>query len=285
MSYIEAVVLGLVQGLCEFLPVSSSGHLVIFQNLFGLSENASENALVVVLLHLATLVAVVVAFRKRIWGLICGFFSLLKSVFTGKFSWKTAPDNQRMLILMVIATLPLLAFVFISDQIEALFSSMLLVGIALMVTAFLLTLADYVTRKYANQGKIGKGAGEMTVKDSIVVGLFQCVALVPGVSRSGATITGGLLSGLSRQHAVEFSFIMSIPAVLGSAILKVKDAIKLLPGVDIGPYLVGMLVAAVSGYLAIKLVELVVKKDKFGAFAYYCAAAGIFAIIYAIVTK
>ncbi len=285
MSYIEAVVLGLVQGLCEFLPVSSSGHLVIFQNLFGLSENASENALVVVLLHLATLVAVVVAFRKRIWGLICGFFSLLKSVFTGKFSWKTAPDNQRMLILMVIATLPLLAFVFISDQIEALFSSMLLVGIALMVTAFLLTLADYVTRKYARQGKIGKGAGEMTVKDSIVVGLFQCVALVPGVSRSGSTITGGLLSGLSRQHAVEFSFIMSIPAVLGSAILKVKDAIELLPGVDIGPYLVGMLVAVVSGYLAIKLVELVVKKDKFGAFAYYCAAAGIFAIIYAIVTK
>ncbi len=285
MSYIEAVVLGLVQGLCEFLPVSSSGHLVIFQNLFGLSENASENALVVVLLHLATLVAVVVAFRKRIWGLICGFFSLLKSVFTGKFSWKTAPDNQRMLILMVIATLPLLAFAMISEQIEALFSSMLLVGIALMVTAFLLTLADYVTRKYAKQGKIGKGAGEMTVKDSIVVGLFQCVALVPGVSRSGSTITGGLLSGLSRQHAVEFSFIMSIPAVLGSAILKVKDAIELLPGVDIGPYLVGMLVAAVSGYLAIKLVELVVKKDKFGAFAYYCAAAGIFAIIYAIVTK
>ncbi len=285
MSYIEAVVLGLVQGLCEFLPVSSSGHLVIFQNLFGLSENASENALVVVLLHLATLVAVVVAFRKRIWGLVCGFFSLLKSVFTGKFSWKAAPDNQRMLILMVIATLPLLAFVLISDRIEALFSSMLLVGIALMVTAFLLTLADYVTRKYAKQGKIGKGAGEMTVKDSIVVGLFQCVALVPGISRSGSTITGGLLSGLSRQHAVEFSFIMSIPAVLGSAILKVKDAIELLPGVDIGPYLVGMLVAVVSGYLAIKLVELVVKKDKFGAFAYYCATAGIFAIIYAIVTK
>ncbi len=285
MSYIEAVVLGLVQGLCEFLPVSSSGHLVIFQNLFGLSENASENALVVVLLHLATLVAVVVAFRKRIWGLICGFFSLLKSVFTGKFSWKTAPGNQRMLILMAIATLLLLPFALIEEKIEALFSSMLLVGIALMVTAFLLTLADYVTRKYAKQGKIGKGAGEMTVKDSIVVGLFQCVALVPGVSRSGSTITGGLLSGLSRQHAVEFSFIMSIPAVLGSAVLKVKDAIELLPGVDIGPYLVGMLVAAVSGYLAIKLVELVVKKDKFGAFAYYCAAAGIFAIIYAIVTK
>ncbi len=285
MSYIEAIILGLVQGLCEFLPVSSSGHLAIFQNIFGLSESASENALVVVLLHLATLVAVVVAFRQRIWGLICAFFSLIKSIFTGKFSWKTAAVNERMLLLMIVATLPLLAFVVISDQIEALFSSLLLVGIALMVTAVLLSLADYVTRKYAKQGKIGKGADEMTVKDSIVVGLFQCVALVPGISRSGSTITGGLLSGLSRQHAVEFSFIMSIPAVLGSAILKTKDAIELLPHVEIGPYLVGMVVAAVSGYLAIKLVELVVKKDKFGAFAYYCAAAGIFAIIYHVITK
>ena len=258
MSYIEAIVLGLVQGLGEFLPISSSGHLVIFQNLFGLSENASENQLIVVLLHVATLIAVVVAFHGLIWRLICAAGRIVRNIFTGKFSWKT---------------------------IQALFSSLLLVGGALLITAFLLTLADYITRKYAQSGHVGKTGEKLTVKDSLIVGLFQCLALAPGISRSGSTITAGLLCGFDRKQAVEYSFILSLPAVVGSAVLKAGDAIELLPTVDIGPYLVGMVVAAVSGYLAIKLVELVVKKDKFGAFAYYCAAAGILAIVYAIVTK
>ncbi len=285
MSYIEAIVLGLVQGLCEFLPVSSSGHLVIFQNLFGLSENASENQLIVVLLHVATLIAVVVAFHGLIWRLICAAGRIIRNIFTGKFSWKTIQADEKLLILMILSTCLLIPFVLISDQIEALFSSLLLVGVALLVTAFLLTLADYITRKYAKSGRVGKTGEKLTVKDSIVVGLFQCLALVPGISRSGSTITAGLLRGFDRKQAVEYSFILSLPAIVGSAVLKVGDAIELLPTVEIGPYLVGMLVAAVSGYLAIKLVELVVKKDKFGAFAYYCASAGILAIVYAIVTK
>lgn len=285
MSYIEAIVLGLVQGLCEFLPVSSSGHLVLFQNLFGLSENASENQLVVVALHVATLVAVVAAFHKLIWRLLCAFGRIVKKIFTGKFSWKNTHGDEKLLLLMVLSTCLLVPFVLIADQIEALFSSLLLVGVALMVTALLLTLADYVTRKYAKAGKQGKSGDRLTVKDSLIVGLFQCLALVPGISRSGSTITAGMLCGFDRKQAVEYSFILSLPAIVGSAVLKVGDAIALLPGVDIGPYLVGMVVAAVSGYLAIKLVELLVSKDKFGAFAYYCAAAGIFSIVYAIVTK
>ncbi len=285
MSYIEAIVLGLVQGLCEFLPVSSSGHLVIFQNLFGLSENASENQLIVVLLHVATLIAVVVAFHGLIWRLICAAGRIVRNIFTGKFSWKTIQADEKLLILMILSTCLLIPFVLISDQIEALFSSLLFVGVALLVTAFLLTLADYITRKYAQSGRLGKTGEKLTVKDSIVVGLFQCLALVPGISRSGSTITAGLLCGFDRKQAVEYSFILSLPAIVGSAVLKVGDAVELLPTVELGPYLVGMVVAAVSGYLAIKLVELVVKKDKFRAFAYYCAAAGILAIVYAIVTK
>ena len=285
MSYIEAIVLGLVQGLCEFLPVSSSGHLVLFQNLFGLSENASENQLTVVLLHVATLIAVVVAFHKLIGRLFCAFGRIVKNIVTGKFSWKNIEGDEKLLILMVISTCLLIPFVLIADQIEALLSSLLLVGVALLVTAFLLTLADYVTRKYKQIGRKGKSGSMLTVKDSIIVGLFQCLALVPGISRSGSTITAGMLCGFDRKQAVEYSFILSLPAIVGSAILKVGDAVELLPTVDIGPYLVGMLVAAVSGYLAIKLVELVVSKDKFGAFAYYCGAVGIFSIIYAIVTR
>ena len=285
MSYIEAIVLGLVQGLCEFLPVSSSGHLVLFQNLFGLSANASENQLTVVLLHVATLVAVVVAFHRLVWRLICASGRIVKNIFTGKFSWKNTQGDEKLLLLMVLSTALLIPFVLISDQIEALFSSLLLVGVALLVTALLLTLADIATKKRKQAGKLGKSGDQITVKDSVIVGLFQCLALVPGISRSGSTTTAGLMCGFDRKQAVEYSFILSLPAIIGSAVLKVGDAIELLPTVEIGPYLVGMVVAAVSGYLAIKLVELLVSKDKFGAFAYYCAAVGIFSIIYAIVTR
>ena len=285
MSYIEAIVLGLVQGLCEFLPVSSSGHLVLFQNLFGLSANASENQLTVVLLHVATLVAVVVAFHRLVWRLICAFGRIVKNIFTGKFSWKNTQGDEKLLLLMVLSTALLIPFVLISDQIEALFSSLLLVGVALLVTALLLTLADIATKKRKQAGKLGKSGDQISVKDSVIVGLFQCLALVPGISRSGSTTTAGLMCGFDRKQAVEYSFILSLPAIIGSAVLKVGDAIELLPAVEIGPYLVGMVVAAVSGYLAIKLVELLVSKDKFGAFAYYCAVVGIFSIIYAIVTR
>lgn len=283
MNYIEAAILGLVQGLCEFLPVSSSGHLVLFQTLFGM-QNPDDNALLVVLLHLATLIAVVVAFRRRIGGMLAALFRLIGKIFTGKFSWKRADGNERMVVLVVISTLLLVPFVLIQKKIEALFASLLVVGIALLVTALMLILADRISRRRKHSA--GKTAEQATVLDSVVVGLFQCAALVPGLSRSGSTITGGLVRGFDREFAVEYSFILSIPAVLGSVILKVKDAAALIqttPAAQLGPILVAMLVAGLSGYLAIRLVRLVAKKDRFGAFAYYCAAAGVFAIVYSII--
>ena len=283
MSYIEAILLGLAQGLCEFLPVSSSGHLVILQNVLNVTSDASENQLIVVLLHIATLIAVIAAFHELVWRLIVAFFTIIKKVFTGKFSWKKAESDERLLLLMILSTAILVPFVLLSDQIEALFNSLLLVGIALLFTAIILALGDYLSGKRVKNGITGKEGDDITVKDSVVVGLFQALALIPGISRSGSTITAGLICGFSRKQAVEYSFILSLPAICGSAVLKIKDAFEILPTVDLGPYIVGMVVAAFSGYLAIKLVELLIKKDKFGIFAYYCGAVGIFAIIYSLV--
>ena len=153
---------------------------------------------------------------------------------------------------------------------------MLTVGIALLFTALLLSFADRVK-------KGNKTMKDMKVRDALIVGAFQGVALTPGISRSGSTITSGLLCGLTRSSAVEFSFILSIPAILGSAVLHLSDAAHMLSEVSLGPYIVGMAVAAVAGFAAIKLIQYLVKKEKFGMFAYYCAAMGLFVIIYSLV--
>ncbi len=281
MGYIQAIVLGLVQGLCEFLPVSSSGHLVIFQNVFGMDSSAAENILFNVMLHLSTIIAVFIAFRKRIFKIIKAAISLIGDIFKGKFSFKNSDGDKKMVVMVVVATLPLFAFALIEEQIEMLFSSLLLVGIALLVTATFLILSDIATAKAAVHAK-AKDASKATLIDSIVVGLFQCIALIPGVSRSGSTITAGLLRNFDRELAVEFSFILSIPAVLGSTVLNIKDAVKMLSGANMGPYFAGMAVALISGLLAIKFVKFIVNKNKFGKFAYYCIAAGLVAIGYAL---
>lgn len=281
MDYIQAVVLGLVQGLCEFLPVSSSGHLVIFQNILGMDASAAENILFDVMLHISTLIAVFIAFRKRIGKIIIAAFSLIGDIFKGKFSFKNSDGDKKMVIMVVVATLPLLLFALIEEKIEALFSSLLLVGIALLVTAVFLILSDIASAKAAAHAK-SKDASQATLLDSIVVGLFQCIALIPGISRSGSTITAGLLRNFNRELAVEFSFILSIPAVLGSAILNIGDAFEMISDANLGPYIAGMAAALISGLLAIKFVKYIVNKNKFGKFAYYCTAVGLVAIVYAI---
>ncbi len=284
MDYIQAMILGLVQGLCEFLPVSSSGHLVIFQSIFGMDSSAAENILFDVMLHLSTILAVFIAFRKRIGKIIVAAFSLIGDIFKGKFSFKEADGDKKMVVMVIVATLPLFAVALFEEKIEMLFSSLLLVGIALLVTAGLLTVSDMVASKAAAHAK-AKEAGEATLWDSIIIGLFQCVALVPGISRSGSTITAGLLRNFNRELAVEFSFILSIPAVLGSAVLNIKDAVSMLSTANLGPYLAGMAVALVSGLLAIKFVKFIVNKNKFGKFAYYCLAVGIIAVAYSLFFK
>lgn len=276
MNYLEAILLGLVQGLSEFLPISSSGHLVIFQQLFGLSEDIAANMLFDVLVHIGTLVAVFIAFRKRIWRLIKAVGGIVADLFRGRAASIMLNEDKRMVVMVIIATAVLVPFVPFRGYLEILFSSMLTVGIALLLTAILLSFADRVK-------KGNRTMKNMRVRDALIIGAFQGVALTPGISRSGSTITSGLLCGLNRASAVEFSFILSIPAIIGSAALHISDAAHMFAEVNIGPYIAGMVVAAVAGFAAIKLIQFLVQKEKFGIFAYYCAAMGLFAIVYSLV--
>lgn len=274
MDTLSAAILGIVQGITEFLPISSSGHLVIFQNLLNVAQTDNKDLLLEVLLHLGTLVAVVGVFYKDIGAMIVEFFRLVGDLFRGKFRYRDMPPHRKMVVLVLIATLPLFAVVFVKDKIEVLYTSLIAVGFFLLLTGILLWLSDRMAR-----GK--KDMSTATPKDALVVGLFQAFATLPGVSRSGATITGGLFAGLTKEFAVKLSFILSIPAILGANILEVKDALSA-GGLEanILPYLVGIVCAAVSGFLAIKLLQYIMKKNKFSFFAYYCFVVGLATLIW-----
>lgn len=248
MSFIQSIILGLVQGIAEFLPISSSGHLVIFQQFFGLADSAKTQMLFDVFLHLGTLVAVFIAFWKTICNLFTDFFKMIPRIFSGHFSYKKSTPYQKMIIMILVSLVPLFFVLPFTKQLETLFQSAKAVGFCLLITAVLLFIADKIAK-----GK--KTMNEARVSDSIFIGVFQAIATLPGVSRSGATITAGLFRGFSRELAVEFSFIMSIPAILGANILTLKDAFG--SNIDLSsffPYIVGAVVAGVSGYFAIKLI-------------------------------
>lgn len=266
MSYIEAIIQGIIQGLTEFLPVSSSGHLSVAQHFMNIQ---GSTLLISIVLHLGTLIAVFVAFRKTIWGMIKEFFLTFADIFRGRFSWKNMNDNRRMMFMVIIATLLLVPAYLVKDFFTSVESDndIIFEGCAFLFTAFLMFVAD-ACHKGMKTGK------DMRVIDAIRIGLFQIVALFPGVSRSGSTITGGLLCGLSAETAVSFSFILGIPAILGGSFLEIKDAVATGVEFDIPVLAVGFVVAAVVGFLSIKLVELVGKKRKFKIFAIYTAIIG-----------
>lgn len=268
MSWWISLLLGLVQGLTEFLPVSSSGHLAIFQSLFGVAE-LQQSLLFDVLLHVGTLVAVCAAFHKDIAELINAFFSLLSV--SGRQDEQSRPA-RRMLFMLLIATVPLLVAVFFEDYVGVLSDNLIFVGCALIGTGLLLYIADRI-----KPGK--KNEKTALVSDAALVGIMQVIAVIPGLSRSGSTISAGLMRGFDRQFAIKFSFLMSIPAVLGATLLELGKALS--EGITPQEFLVyipGMLAAGVTGYLAITLVKRLAAKGKFGAFAYYCAAVGLITI-------
>ena len=271
MEYLYAVFMGLLQGITEFLPVSSSGHLSLFQNFFGGKE---PDNLFNVLLHFATLLAVCVVYRKDIAQMIAEFFRGVAALFSrGGAKKEHVPPARRLVWMVILGTLPLFIVLPFKDKVEALGGSTLFIGCALLVTGLLLFASDRFAR-------CQKTERTMTVADALLIGCGQALAVVPGLSRSGTTITAGVARGLDRPFAVRYSFLLSLPAVLGATLLEVLDVIE--GGIDtalIPQYLVGMVVAAVSGYFAIGLVKLLADKGKFGAFAYYCWAAGIFAIV------
>lgn len=275
MEYIKAIIQGIIQGLTEFLPVSSSGHLSVLQHFMGIEDSA---LLTSVVLHLGTLLAVFIAFWKDIWAIIKEFFLTIKDIFTGKFSWKNMNDSRRMMFMVIIATLLLIPAYLVKDFFTCMEGDgdIIFEGCAFIFTAMLLFLSDACVKGY----KTGK---DMKVKDAIAVGIFQCVALFPGVSRSGSTITSGLFCGLTRETAVKFSFILGIPAILGGGVLEIKDALAEGTEFNIPVLAVGFVTAAIVGVLSIKLVNLLVRKNKFKIFGIYvlilgiaCAAAGIY---------
>ena len=272
MTYLTAFLLGLVQGVAEFLPISSSGHLAIAQNLLGMQEAGSVPEFFDVLLHLGTLIAVFAAYWKDICEMVVELFRGIGDL-AHRSTPSPVPPARRLILLIVVGTLPLFAVLPIRKAVQGLSDNMVFVGAALIVTGILLFLCDRVRK-----GR--KTERSATWVDALLVGVGQAVATLPGVSRSGMTITAGCFVGYERRFAVRFSFLLSIPAVLGANILSVGDAVQAgINGAEVPMYLVGVVTAAVVGYLCIRLLKYVADKGRFGAFAYYCWAVGILTLV------
>lgn len=272
MSFFNAIILGLIQGIAEFLPISSSGHLAIAQNLLGVSVEGTNDMFFDVLLHLGTLAAVFVAYWQEIREMIVEFFRAAGDIVKGK-KQKNVPPARRLIAMIVIGTLPLFAILPVKDFVEELSNNTYFIGGALLVTGCLLLACDRVRK-----GR--KDEGSATMKDALLVGIGQAIATCPGISRSGMTISAGCFCGFERKFAVRFAFLLSIPAVLGANILEIADVLE--TGIDtalLPAYFVGVVVAAVSGYLCIRLLKMIAEKGKFGAFSYYCWAMGAVTIV------
>ena len=268
MSYFMSAVLGVVQGIAEFLPISSSGHLTLLQHFLGMPE---PDNLFNILLHFATLLAVCVYYFQDVVEMIAEFFRGIAALFSRNPSRGNPPEARRLVLLVIVGTLPLFVVMLIKNQVEALGNYPVVVSCALLITGCILFFSD----RMASGRKTARSA---TLKDALLVGVAQGFATLPGLSRSGCTISAGMAVGFDRKFAVRYSFLLSLPAVLGATILEVKDVLEAPGGLPEGmlpKYLLGMVIAGVVGYFSIRLVNLLASKGKFGAFAYYCWAAGL----------
>lgn len=275
MSPLKAIFYGIVQGLAEFLPVSSSGHLAIFQNIFGL-DSIDDMLLFNLILHLGTLLAVFIAYFKDIKLLVISFFTMMKKIFTGKFKYKSLNEHEKFVILIVAATIPLVFAAFLSDKVAAVSEYTKVIGVLLIINAFILFVSDRIS-------KGGKKIGDLMPRNALFIGLFQLLAIFPGISRSGMTITGGLVNGLKRNNAVKFSFIMSIPAILGASVFEISGAFDTVSTLDSGAWIgiaVGFITAFIAGLCAIVLLRYITKKNNFFVFSVYCAIVGLIALIF-----
>jgi len=271
-----AAFLGIVQGITEFLPVSSSGHLSILKNFCRLDYSESDHLLFEVLLHLATLVSVVIVYRKDIRAIIADTAEFLRSRGEVADEEGRLSPNVRTLLLIIVATLPLFVMVPFSDKIELLNARSWFIGFALLVTGTLVFVADRL-----REGRKSERTTRLT--DALIVGIGQALAVIPGLSRSGTTITLGVARGLKRDFAMKFSFLLSIPAILGSVLLQLVKALSAGTNWSLFPvYLVGMVFAGVTGYFALRLLKLLIDRSRFGKIAYYCWAIGALTLILSI---
>ena len=278
MTISSAILLGIVQGVAEFLPISSSGHLAILQNLFALSAG-EDHLFFDVLLHLGTLISICVCYWGDIVAMVREVFIVLRG---GRRADGTPVQGNlgaaRLFMMIVVGTLPLFLVLPINDKVEELYYITPFIGVALLLTGCMLFVSDKMT-----PGK--RTEKNMRFRDALVIGLCQCVATLPGLSRSGTTITAGIATGLDRNFAMKYSFLLSLPAVLGANLLSFIKALgeESIDASLIPAYLVGMLAAMLSGIAAISLMKLIAKKSKFGWFAYYCWGAGVLTIIFSLI--
>lgn len=278
MTISSAILLGIVQGVAEFLPISSSGHLAILQNLFALSAG-EDHLFFDVLLHLGTLISICICYWGDIVAMVREVFIVLRG---GRRADGTPVQENlgaaRLFMMIVVGTLPLFLVLPINDKVEELYYITPFIGVALLLTGCMLFVSDKMT-----PGK--RTEKNMRFRDALTIGLCQCVATIPGLSRSGTTITAGIATGLDRSFAMKYSFLLSLPAVLGANLLSFIKAIgeESIDASLIPAYLLGMLAAMLSGIAAISLMKLIAKKSKFGWFAYYCWGAGVLTIIFSLI--
>lgn len=291
MSIIEAIIQGIIQGATEFLPVSSSGHLSISQHIFGIEL---PGILFDLMLHLGTLIAVIFVYRKIIARLILEFLKLIADVFKGRFKWSEMDADRRLLMMLMIGLIPLFLLFCpvpgtgknLKDYSELISTDtrILAEGIALLVTSILL-FSGIRANKRINAAKIvtdkqgnlitSKGRRKIHVIDAVLIGLAQCMAAVfPGLSRSGSTLSIGLMRGINKKTALDYSFVLGIPAILAAAVVSIKDAGNEVSQIGVLPLILGVVTACVVGFLAIKLLNWIVTSDRLSIFAYYTLIVG-----------
>ena len=275
MEILKAALSGIIQGLTEFLPVSSSGHLALFVNIFNFDIDG-DFLLFALILHLGTLLAVFIAYFNDIKELFKAFLTLIKKIVTGRFIYKNLELYERFVILIFIATVPLVIGAFIDSKIEALADNSKLIGIFLVINAVILYCSDKIKTKNIT-------AKNASVKNAVFVGLAQLIAVVPGISRSGATITGGLINGFNRAFAVKFSLIMSIPAILGASVFHIADFIKSgaeVTGRMFSTSIIGFVFSFIFGFAAIIFIRIIAENRRFWVFSIWCVIMGLIAFIF-----
>ena len=271
MNWLQALILGLVQGLTEFLPVSSSGHLAIGREILGVE--ASDDLVFEITVHAATVLATIIVFRKQIWKLLCGLF---------KFKYNEETDY---VLKILVSLIPVFVVgMLFKDAVEEMFSSLLVVGIALIVTALLLFFSDVVSKgRSAAAQEPDRYQNGISYWQAFVIGLGQAVAVIPGLSRSGTTISTGLLCGVKREAVAQFSFLMVLIPILGEAFLEIVGGEVGASSVGLLPLAVGFIAAFISGVFACRVMIALVKKAKLKWFALYCAIVGVLVVVFTLV--
>jgi undecaprenyl-diphosphatase len=270
LTLIQAIILGIFQGIAEFLPISSSGHLVLLQHFFNIKEG---NLFFTEMLHFGTLISIIIVYFNDVVKIIVEFFKLIGSIIKNK---KVKPLNtyQKLGLLIIVGSIPtaIIGLLF-EDFFEKLYSSVLPIGIAFLITGVLLWIAE-------NKACENKDIKNMTFLDSIIIGTFQGVAIIPGISRSGSTIVAALMRGLNRSLATEYSFLLALPATFGAGLLGIVKVIK--SGSEVSftmPLLIGMLLSTIVGIFSIKILVKVLKKNKLHYFSYYLWIVGLLTIL------